>query len=211
MSMPRLAQVTPPPRHNILDQECYFTASSPTPGTGLATIAAQASLAGTAPFLMIRPGAVKSVYLDYVRLIATAAGTAGTAIRFAVRNDATKAAPTGGSTLTSVNAFRGSAVASSALVYAGALAAAADGSPLLVCSGLVRPVIPVVGDSYYFAFGGNSAPPNSLAPAGTAIAERYFALPPVAVKPSNVFQFHIWLPSQSAASSYEVELGYWEF
>jgi hypothetical protein len=48
-----------------------------------------------------------------------------------------------------------------------------------------------------------------MAQAGAAIAQVVAPAPPVIFGPQQWVQLHLWLPSQSAASSWEFELGYW--
>jgi hypothetical protein len=205
------------PAHILADEGSYFVTTNPTPGTGLATIAAQASLADTAPFVLVGNGAAASsgvrIYFDYLKLIATAAGTAGTSIRFAAKIDTQPYASrftSGGSALTPNNVNMDQQSSSVASVRAGAIVAAAGAGPLLLSNILLRPVIPVAADTYLIDFGGTDRALNSLAPAGTAIANCVMPHVPVVIGPGQCAAFHIWLPSQSAASSYEVELAWYE-
>lgn len=193
----------------------YFVTTSPTPGTGLATIAAQASFADTAPFILINNNdPTKYLYLDYIRLTCTAAGTAGTNISWAVKTDGVNATryTSGGSTLTPKNPNTGSGQASSAIVYAGAIVAAAvSSSARLLGHGLFRTVIPVVGDSYTIKFDGDfGGGTGGQVLSGTAPAQVIAGHAPVLIAPTHWVAFHIWLASQSAASSYEVEIGHLE-
>src|SRR5579872_531861 len=201
--------------HIYADEGSYFLATNPTPGTGLATIAAQASLADTAPFILIRngnPTGGKRIYIDQVMLIVTAPGTAGTAIHFAAKIDATPGAryTSGGSTITPVNVNGDDGNQTNATIYAGTIVATAAGNPKLLSHRLVRPVIPVIGDTYVFNFAGAGSGVGGLVPSGTAISQQNFDVSPMVIGPGQWGQIHIWLPSQSAASSYEFELGYIE-
>lgn len=202
--------------HLYADEGTYFLATNPTPGTGLATIAAQASLADTAPFVLIKngnPAGGKRIYMDQLVLIATAAGTGGTAIHFAAKIDAAAGGArytSGGSQITPVNTNGDDGTVSQATVYAGAIVAAAAGNPRLLSHRLVRPVIPVVGDTYVFNFGGAGSGVGGLVPSGTAISQQNFDVSPMIIGPGEWGQLHIWLPSQTVASSFEVELGYIE-
>lgn len=206
-----------PKMHNLADEGTYYIASSPTPGTGLPTIAALTALVDTSPFIFVRNNFSvtdplrKRIYLDYLKLICTAAGTAGASIRYAVKIDSSRiGVPTGGTLITPNNVNMDFNQWSQAQIYAGALVAPAANSPRLLGSGLIRPVIPVVGDTYIINFGGMDPSVGSLAPAGTANSDRVFSHAPVSIGAQQIANLHIWLPSQSAASSYECELGYWE-
>jgi hypothetical protein len=210
------------------DEGSYFVAGSAVvagspgntvqPGTGLATIATLTSFTDLSPFILMQnANSVNSQlrqYLKYLKLIVTAAGTAGASIRFAYKIDQQNAQryTSGGSKLVPFGVNGDEAEVSNANIYAGALVATAA-SPAArgpMGNALLRPVIPVVGDTYLMTFGDVDAPVGSLAPAGTAIADRIVRCPPAVIGPQEWFAGHIWLPSQSAASSYEVEIGYVE-
>ena len=211
MSTFRQTQYAVSPMAGFADAGQYFTSSNPTPGTALNTIAAQATLADTAPFFTIQTS-TKSVVLDFLRVICAAPGTAGTALRWAVKTDGLKTNPTGGTTLTPVNTNTAGQAAASAAFGGPLVAAAATGTVRLVDHGLVRPVIPVVGDVYLWKFGvATQDPAAALITSGTAITATTFSPPAVVVGPNSTFQFHLWLPSQSAASSFEIVCGFAEF
>jgi len=199
--------------HELAEEGSYFVAK--TVVAGVATIAALTSLADASPFLLAKTPAASAggrrVRFDYLRLTCLAAGTGGTQINFAARVDATKADPTGGSSLTPVSVNMGAPNPSSLeTFFAGALAAAAaSGAMREVCAiPLMRPVIPVVGDQYLIKFGGSDQGIGN-APGGAAAAALYFGGPPIIIDPAQVCAFHIWLPGQSAAGTYAAELGYW--
>lgn len=200
------------------DEGSYFIATNPTPGTGIATLAAPTTFVDTSPFLILQNNWTatdprsRRIYLDYLRLQCTAAGTNGSAIRWAIRTDtSTNRWTSGGSTLTPVNVNQDDGTSSKAVINVGALvASAATGAARLLGSSLIRPVIPVVGDTYVINFGGHENGLNSLAPAGVAIANVQINTSPVVIGPGQVMLFHLWLTAQSAASSYEIELGYIE-
>lgn len=198
------------------EAEAYYSAVNPTPGTALATIAAQTTLADTSPFVSIiaapAGAGAKSVYLDYLKLIVGATGTGGTSIRYAMKLGGAGTPPSGGTTLTPANATSGSAGVATCSIFAGPLIAVAPTSPKLIAHGLIRPVIPVVADTYLFDFGPTDAYVSTgLVPSGAANADRYFSLPPVTIRPGGVGHFHVWLPGQTVASSYELEIGFFEF
>lgn len=203
------------PQQAAADEGFYFTAVNPTPGTGLATIAALASLVDTSPFVAIHaPVGGKSIILDYVRFTMTAIGTAAAGARAAVKLDTGgKAEPTGSTLGSPVNTKAiATAQAATAHVFAGPLVAAAAVTPKLVGHCQFRPVAPVVGDSYIIRFLDSSEQPlSNLAVAGTAIDDLCYDAPPVTIAPGCCAQIHLWFPSQTAASAVEVELGWIEY
>lgn len=208
-------QVAPSPAQAAADFGAYFTAVNPTPGTGLATIAAQATLADTSPFVSIHaPSNGRVVVLDYVRFTMAVIGTGAAGARFAVKTDVGgKANPTG-STIGSLVNVRAAVAqrAATCSVFGGPLVAAAAITPQLLHHAFLRGVAPVVGDSYLVRFGAMSPEPiTDLAQAGTAIAAICVDAPPVIVAPGTCAQLHLYFPSQTVASNVEVELGLYEY
>jgi hypothetical protein len=201
-----------PTKHLLADEGAYFVTNNAQ--TGIATAAAPTSFSDTNPFLLIfntdQPGG-KRIYLDYALLLATAAGTNGTNVQAAVRVDQTNRYTSGGTSLTAnivnVNADDGSK--SIAQVTAGNITAVAATNAVrtLVGNRFLSGAIPVAGDQYTLNFGGVDGP-------GTVgistIKKDTQNLPPVIIGPQECCLIHLWLASQSAASSYAPELGWWE-
>lgn len=204
------------------DEGSYNVLTSPTPGTGIATIAVLTTLVDTSPFFLVQntwgadDTAAKRLYPDYLKLICTAPGTAGASLRYAVKIDQARADRyTSGSGLGTVpllaqNPNMGAGAASKANFYAGALVAATAPQSRLLSNGFIRSVIPVIGDTYLFDFGATNMNLSGGIVGGTAIYNGVFPVAPTVIGPQQWMAFHIWLPSQSAASSYEIEFGYWE-
>ena len=199
----------------------YFVGTSPTPGTGIASLTAPTTFDDTKPFILLNNGdATKTLTLDYIRLQCTAPGTGGTALNWGVKTDVLNALryTSGGSdsaaaTMLIKNVNMGSSVASSARLLAGAIVAIASGTgSRLLGHGLLRTVIPVIGDTYLFTFGGDvGAGVSSSIVAGTAVATTCNVMGPCILAPGQWMAFHLWLPGpQSAASSYEIEIGWVE-
>lgn len=205
-----------PKAYGMPDEGSYFVTTNPTPGTGIATIAALQTFVATSPFILMwnaNPYGGKRVYLDYLKLRVTAAGTGGTKIEWACTRDEarTDRYTSGTGTITApVNVNGDSDRASKVTVYAGALVAATAPNAKLLGHGAFRTVIPVVGDEYLINFGGVDMMNDGVLVSGTAIVQRSIAHPGIVLGPQQWFGFHIWLASQSAASSYEVEIGHWE-
>jgi hypothetical protein len=106
------------------------------------------------------------------------------------------AATTG--TSASVTAYQGAVVAN-----------AAGSSSRLVSHGLLRTVINVVGDQYLFTFGRGQQFGAGMPTEGTLQAQIHMACPSIILGPNDQFLFHFFSGSQSAASSHEVEIGFW--
>ena len=198
--------------HTMSDEGSYFVLKNATTGTGIASTAAVTAYSATAPFLVVyNSSTTERLYLDYLKLQVTAAGTAGSALWYDMVLDAGNRYSSGGTACTKINPNMDSTATGSITSYAGAVTAtSASASVRKVAGGAIRLVIPVLGDQYLFVFGGSAHDGNGLALAGTAITSFVSAAPPIVVGPLCSFLLHLWLPSQSAASSYEYELGLWQ-
>lgn len=200
----------------LADEGNYYMATNPTPGTGIAGIAATGAFSDAESTLYVRNGNTDAsnvrVYLDYLRVTVTAAGTAGADHRYVSKTD--KGADrytSGGSTITSVNVNMDSVRTPGAVVRFGALVTtAASSDARLLSNGLIRNVITVAGDVYQWDFGGDQHPIISHAVAGTAIANIVMKHPPVVLGPTQMFVMSLHATSQTGATSYEFELGYYE-
>lgn len=194
----------------------YFLGVNPTPGTGIAGHAAPTTIDNTKPLVFLRNNAAmgsnRRVFLDYIKLLVTAAGTNGTNVRYACKVDSGGTRFSSGPAVTAIaNACIGSGETPQAELRFGAVVAtAATAAVRLLNHGIVRPVITVVEDIYLFTFGQSEKRLNALAPGGTAIANVEINCVPICLDPQTTFLLHIASASQSAASSYEYEVGWFE-
>jgi len=198
------------------DEGTYFHITNPTPGTGIAGIAAADGFDAAESLLHIRNGATAAettrVYLDYIRLQATAAGTNGTNYSLAMTLDTgTTRYTSGGSSLTPYSTNMQTSGAGSCTVKCGALVTtAASASVRLLGSFLVRTVIKVIGDSVLIKFGDSATSLSSHIVAGTAIANTIINMPPVVLGPTDQFLLHEFAASQTVGASYEITAGWVE-
>ena len=198
----------------LADEGSYFTIINPALLTGLATIAAPVTGADIEPFIIIRNNDVvggKRIYPDYIRLLCSAAGTAGTDLHVAVKLDNVPRY-TSGSTLTTTpkNTNMASGEQSIAQVYAGPLvAAAASVAQRIIAHTQLKDHIPLTGDEYILKFGHEATPshPDKL----SAVSAGYVAgMPPVVLGPGDSMLVHLFIVTQSAASSNELDMGWYE-
>lgn len=201
--------------HALADEGSYFTAKNATPGTGIAGIAAATTIADTAALIFLRNGAAagQRIYLDYILLSVTAAGTNGTNWSFGMKGDKGNSRYTsGGTVITPKNVNMGSTRTPGldTLVF-GAIVAAAATSELRDLHGLpVRSVIKVVGDKYLFKFGDSSPGGLSGIPLeGSLQANINIPCPPIVLDPGDSFLFHEAAASQSVGAAYEFSIGFW--
>ena len=193
------------------DEGSYHVLRNTTPGTGIAGAAAPTTMDNTKPFILLRAGAQLRAYLDFIKLVVTAAGTAGT-LNYATHIlDDGAGYTSGGEDLVQVNPSGDGGNISGLLIFkAGAVVATAGGSQRIIAHQRARTVIPVVGDVLLFTFGRSEPALSGMALEGTTELERVIHCPPVILAPSNWYKLVLWRAGQTAAASYEVEVGLWE-
>jgi hypothetical protein len=202
--------------YGFADEGSYFVARNPTIGTGIAGIAAATTASDLETLLYIRNGASAAdgtrIYLDYLRLVPTAAGTNGTTTVFYSWIDSGERYTSGGSTITPVNCNQDSGTTTNAAVRFGALVTtAASSAKRTVGGGALRlGVIKVIGDIYQFDFGGYRQDLPPTVTSGTAQIFFPWRHAPVVLGPGQCFGLEVFAASQSVAASFEFELGYFE-
>lgn len=201
-------------KHPLADEGSYFTTNGAQ--TAQATAATPTAFSATNPFLVIYNRSDPSddfgqrIYLDYMTLIATVAGTAGVNVQFAITIDAGNRYTSGGIELTpNIVTVGPTSTSTLARVFAGNITAAAASNlaKTVVGNRFMKGAIPAAGDTYTVRFGSASAIDM------IGVSTNVFStnnLPPVIIGPNQCALLHLWLPSQSAASSYLPELGWWE-
>lgn len=199
----------------------YFTAGNAAPATGLAGHAAPTDVptpgtTDTKPYIVVRNGNTdKVIIMDYLRLTMTAIGTAGTAINYVSHLDTNTTSRYASGTvnrLVAVSPCGELSTSSLAQIDVGPYVASAGSTATsrLVDHGTIRPVIGVVADVYEFDFGAHSSQLGGLITTGTTQCNVVLRHNPVEIGPLQSFLFYLQSPSQSAASSYQVRLGWVE-
>jgi len=195
----------------LVNEGSYFIVTNPTPGTGIAGIAAANGYDATEALCTIRNShASKKLVLDHIKLQPTAAGASGTTCTFALHKDKGNSRwASGGTAYTPVNANLESDLVSGADVHFGALVTdAATADVVKLSSGTLRPVILVVGDEVLFDFTGKHASTSALFE-GTLVCKQAVHQPPVVLNPGEELILAINAASQSGASSFEFEIGFY--
>lgn len=201
-----------PTKAQLALEGVYFTANNAQ--TGIATGATPTAFSATNPFITIwntaNPSntAAPHIVLDYITLVATAAGTAGASVQVAIVIDSYNRYTSGGTALTpqKSDSFGPSSVAQ---IYAGNITAAAALASARTPVGMryLKGAIPVAGDTYTLQFGSVD---STMAIQAATITYSLQHAPAVAINPGEIALVHLWLPSQSAASSYAPEIGWYE-
>lgn len=211
-----LVQTVGKPRYALADEGRYFVARNPTPGTGVAGIAAADGLNDAEGLMLLTNDNTDGsrVYLDYLYLRCTAAGTNGTDMDFTLKIDSNSNRYTsGGSAITPVNANMDSSATPGVTTYFGALVTTATTTArILAYRRLRRATIVVAGDEFWFGFGEGPAPSvrtGTLAADSTTNVGYATHLPPVVLGAGDCVWMACNAASQTGATSWEFELGFW--
>lgn len=210
--------------HALAREGSYFVTNNAQ--TGIA-MTATAAFAATTPFVVIQnndQAGGKSIFLDYINLVTTAAGSAAsglTTIQAALVVDSILRYSSGGTNLSSLRVspnMRLTNASSVAGVYCGAITAVAAGALARVLCGLriVRPcvsatVADVVGETKMFNFGGVEAAINGSITIANA-NNVPVPMPPVIIGPQQSALLYLFYAAAGTpvAASYAPEVGWWE-
>lgn len=214
-----------PKQYRYADAGKYFTATNPTPGTGVVT-GVVTSLADTTPYIVFKNNNTVAsgikCYLDKLVLDCTIVGTTFSGSRkFAHKLDTSQSTTRytsgagqihgSGQTNPINNANADSATGSGALIYVGAITAAAAGSARLVESGTLCSAIEVVFSTFVFDFGAPLYQPyTGLIDNSTTVMHKYFPTAPIVVGPQEHYLFHLWGASMSVGITFGYNLGFVE-
>jgi hypothetical protein len=203
-------------QYGYAEEGSFLIATSPTIGTGLVGVTAQVAYNATGPSVYVyNNDPIKSLYLMYLKQIASAAATSSTAHYYACVLDPTYRAittdnfataitpvnPNGGIgvPLTPVIKFQSSATVS--------VIAAASGSARTVARGQLGG-LNIIGDEFIVAFGkgDHTGHPGLTGAQVAGLSKRVSNAGPVIVGPGQTFTIHQWALAQAASASPEFEL-----
>ena len=210
-----------PPRQFLAGRGSYYTARNATPGTGIALNAAVTAFAATNGFFVFNnTSPTLSVYLDYLKLILTAATTAVVSVDllfvadFVTRNPSTAANGTALAPTSNSGTAKSAALAIQAFNAAGAMTIPAAGANAFSVSRVHVPTgLHVVGDELRIQFGESVGPgtggltgatrTSASAPGGFVAQSA-----PIVIPPLGWLVCHRWSLTEAGAPSYEYEIGW---
>lgn len=198
-------------RFALAEEGSYFSATNPTPGTGIAASIIAAFSATNGVFLIRNAGSGgEYLFMDYLRLIPTVIPASATRSELLVAVDNTTRWSSGGSTLTSTNRSMASSAASVAVVRTGALVLAAEsGSVRRLSRAQVGTTIPVAFEETFIRFGGETSASGSIG-AATGL-RKGIPVGPAVIGNGHDLIVHLWHPGNAVtAGTWEVEAGWWE-
>lgn len=213
-----------PQRQFLASRGNYFTARNATPGTGVALNAAVTAFSDTnGLFVLQNTSPTLSIYLDYLKLLLTAATTAVVSVDLLVKLDSINRNPStaaNGTGLTPVNANSGSSTGSALAIQAynaaGAMTIpASSATARTVARAHFATGLHVVGDSLTAQFGADpQAATGGLTGAtrtsSSAPGQFLAAAPAVVIGPLGWAVIHRWSLTEAGAPTYEYELGWTE-
>ncbi len=201
-------------KHAVCDEGSYFTAAD---SAGRATAAAPTAFSDTVPLAAIlntdvaSNPAAKRIYLDYLRAVETAAGTAGTSFFLRVELDVIARYTSGGTTINGSNSNQDSGVKSvGQLIVLPTTSAITASGRTITSNACVLPTLtaPIaVGSEWAAYFGGDGA---KFFAASTTFGWAGSSLAPLVIGPQQAIVFPFQITLQSAASSWQLEAGWWE-
>lgn len=207
-----------PNRNQFVAEGSYLLATNPTVSTGLTWVAAQTAFSDTAPNFWIHnnePASGRTLYLDYLKMVSTAVGTAAVSWQYAVIVDPVPRTITTNHVLAVVPVCPASGYSDIAVptinvqnsATATALSASSASSKLVArgCIGGIN----IAGHVYGILFGDLSAGVTAVGSTDTAAApgRSFDCSGPVAINPGHDCTIYIWGPSSSASINPEFELG----
>src|SRR5678815_1839365 len=99
------------------DEGSYFTAVSPTPGTGIIGHAAPTTFDEAKPYLVLYNGGSKRIYPQFLRLHETVASVGGVIVQLTITSDVGNRRASAGTAMTVSKARLAGGVSSGAVVY----------------------------------------------------------------------------------------------
>lgn len=206
------------PDKAVCSEGNYFFACNPTFDTGIA-MGIQTTFSDTANILaLIRNTASangKSLYLDYIRLICTAAGASTTISELGITIDPNNRYSAGGTALTPVCGNSGLSTGTVADIRFGIVTALAAVSKRQLCRAKLKTQAApcwTIGDQVLITFGETDSVAGSPT-SGAATLVLPVSCGPVILGPGNNHSclIHMWNKNNAAtAPSWEVEFGWWE-
>jgi hypothetical protein len=191
------------------DEGSYFTAITPTPGTGIIGHAAPTTFDEAKPFIVIYNGSLKRLYPQFLRLHETVASIGGARSQFTITTDDGNRRSSAGTALTINQANLGSSQsASGVLGYIGAvIGTAATGARLIHDHIVFRGTIDIVEDALEIVWGGAGGG-NSTASRVATVMDASRTTGPLVVMPGDSLCITQWAAAQSTGPTYQAELGF---
>jgi len=191
------------------DEGAYFTAITPTPGTGIIGHAAPTTFDEAKPYIVVYNGSTKRLYPQFLRLHNTVVSVGGTRVQFTITTDDGNRRASAGTAMTVSQANLGSSQSASGVVaHIGAVVGtAATGARIIHDHIVFRGTIDVVEDVYEIVFGGLGQG-NATAARPATVVDASRTTSPVVVMPGDSLCIVQWQAAQSTGPTYQACLGF---
>lgn len=203
-------------KYPLVLEGSYFQARTPTPGTGVSDTV-KTSFSETVPMIFgnLLSTSPKRVWLDYIKIIVTAAAASSTQALFAIKTDTVNRGTTTNhwTAATVYNPVASSIVTLNYQSSSTASALTASSANAAVVGEASLGGITVVGDAYLFEFGqaGLAGSSGLTAAQATDPGVKVISMPPVVVTAGGSFTFYSWFPGNSITPlSYSFEAAWIE-
>lgn len=207
----------PATKGQLAQEGSYFVARTPTPGTGVSS-SIRTTFSDTVPLIQIyNQDALKTVELDYLKLIVTVAGASGTTFQMAGKLDTGPRSPTTNNTTVAVPAANNLGVGAKSVCQvlyqssATASAIPAASTAAIVAFEVSLGGITIVGDELVLQFGKTDSPggdKGGAAAQATCPGTKVTGCPPVIIAPQTNLTIYQWGAGIAiTALSYSFELG----
>ena len=192
------------------DEGSYYTAITPTPGTGIIGHAAPTTFDEAKPYIVLFNGGTKRIYPQFLRLYETVASVGGAIAQFTITSDVGNRRSSAGTAMTISKARLGASASSAAVGFVGAVVGtAATGARVIHDHIVFRGTIDIIQDCYEIVFGGLGGGNSNSSRAATVMdASRTAA--PLVIEPGNSLCVTQWVTGQSTGPTFMVTLGYIE-
>lgn len=187
------------------DEGSYFTAISPTAGTGIIGHPAPTTFDEAKPYLVVYNGhATKRLYPQFLHLHETVASVGGTRLQLTVTTDTGNRRSSAGTALVINNVNQASDVSGADVIAtAGAVVGtAATASRRLLGNYVFRGTIDIIEDDYLLVFGSPSGVTYGARPATVSSMSKTAS--PIVLGPGHSLCITQWAASQSTGPTYEV-------
>jgi hypothetical protein len=196
------------------DLGVYFSALTPTPGTGVIASATVSAFTETTPLLVVFNAGLLNIYPIHLQLRLSIAGTGASAATFFTNTvDAGNRVTSGGTALTKANLNGASVATSAAVVTFGAItASAATGARRIVSHSQIRSLATgVIHDTVSVNWGAATQSLGStLINNTTTHSDTVVNCAPLVIGPGMSMVLVEWGASAANAKSYEVNFSYIE-
>lgn len=188
----------------------YFTACSPTPGTGVIGHAAPTTFDEAKPYFLCYNGSSLNLYPQFLHLYETVASIGGTRVQLTQTIDNGNRYSSAGTAMTvnNTNMYSSNSGALVACYQGAVVATAASGTRRLLGNTVFRGgVIDIIQDFYQLVWGA----PDGTSSVGSRVAtvgEFSRVCPPVCVGPGQSLLLTQWVASQSTGPTWEALFGF---